>query len=1020
MGRHKRRGRSYRSGGPDWIEVDGPGSDFLDSDLDDDLVLDLEDEVPYATSVQRSFLVPPRPKPARSRRWKEDVDRIASAMRAPDVSWPAGRQVHYVISVPETISGGLLALDVGCRQRKKNGEWRPLTSLRLSAWEIERLPDPTDRQILAMLTGNHGLSYASSTYAVAPFTRFHVSTSLLGTVLPAIVGTGRASVRLSRLIGDDLVSVEWDEGAPWEFRLDVRLDDSGRQYRVTGVLCRGEERVDLTEPVLLLAGGIVILRGRVARLDAGGAFAWIADLRDVGMLRVPADQGSPFVGELLRMPAVPRHDLPPELAYETRAPVPRPCLRVQRGPDDWSPGLLRVDLSFDYDAVVVEADRGGSGVFQPEARRLIQRDAGVERSARERLVALGVRERSYAGRHGLARGLSLPGRRFPRVASALIGEGWHVEADGRLYRQPGEFRLSVTTGIDWFELHGTVEFGETEAHLPALLAALRRGESTMLLGDGTYGILPEEWLKQYAPLAGLGTPEGEHLKFSRSQVALLDALLAAEPAIPCDALFARARDELRRFQGIAPADPPETFTGLLRDYQREGLGWLHFLRQFAFGGCLADDMGLGKTVMVLALLECRRTEGRKKPSLVVMPRSLVFNWKAEARRFAPELSVLDHTGVARRPKGEHFADHDVVLTTYGTLRRDVLHFKDVDFDYVVLDEAQAIKNASTAAAKAARLLRGDHRLALSGTPVENHLGELWSLFEFLNPGMLGAASALKLDGAAGRHPDESTRALLAAALRPFILRRTKAQVAPELPARVEQTVYCELEPLQRTLYDELREHYRRALLGRIDRDGIERSKIMILEALLRLRQAACHPGLVDRGRVLEPAGKLDVLMPRLAEVLEEGHKALVFSQFTSFLAIVRRHLDGRGIAYEYLDGATRDRQACVARFQDDPACRLFLVSLKAGGLGLNLTAAEHVFILDPWWNPAVEAQAIDRAHRIGQTRHVLALRLIAHDTVEEKILALQESKRELADAIINEHNSLIRTLTREDLELLLS
>jgi SNF2 family DNA or RNA helicase len=350
----------------------------------------------------------------------------------------------------------------------------------------------------------------------------------------------------------------------------------------------------------------------------------------------------------------------------------------------------------------------------------------------------------------------------------------------------------------------------------------------------------------------------------------------------------------------------------------------------------------------------------------------------------------------------------------------VAALKDVELDYAILDEAQAIKNASTDAAKAARLLRADHRLALSGTPVENHLGELWSVFEFLNPGMLGTASALGLDAANGKSPDESTRTLLAGALRPFILRRTKAQVAPELPARTEQTVYCELEPLQRRLYDELRDHYRSALRGQIERVGLSRAKIMVLEALLRLRQAACHPGLIDRRRVAEPAGKLDVLLPRVREVLAEGHKALVFSQFTSFLAIVRRRLDAERIRYEYLDGQTRDREARVEHFQTDPSCGLFLVSLKAGGLGLNLTAAEHVFLLDPWWNPAVEAQAIDRAHRIGQTRHVLAFRLIARDTVEEKILALQAEKRELAEAIITERNSLIRTLTRDDLELLLS
>jgi SNF2 family DNA or RNA helicase len=361
-----------------------------------------------------------------------------------------------------------------------------------------------------------------------------------------------------------------------------------------------------------------------------------------------------------------------------------------------------------------------------------------------------------------------------------------------------------------------------------------------------------------------------------------------------------------------------------------------------------------------------------------------------------------------------------VLTTYGTLRRDAAMFRDLEFDYVVLDEAQAIKNAATESAKAARLLNGRHRLALSGTPVENHLGELWSLFEFLNPGMLGAASVFKLTGAAARNPSDETRALLLHALRPFFLRRTKEQVARELPPKSEQTILCEMDPAERKRYDEIRAFYRNSLLHKIETQGLAKSKIQVLEALLRLRQAACHPGLLDQKRVAESSAKLEVLLTHLSEVVAEGHKALVFSQFTSLLAIVRERLDKQGTVYEYLDGATTNRQQRVERFQDDPGCRLFLISLKAGGLGLNLTAAEYIFLLDPWWNPAVEAQAIDRAHRIGQTKPVFAYRLIARDTVEEKVIQLQKTKRELAAAIISEDNSVIRNLQREDLELLLS
>jgi SNF2 family DNA or RNA helicase len=436
-------------------------------------------------------------------------------------------------------------------------------------------------------------------------------------------------------------------------------------------------------------------------------------------------------------------------------------------------------------------------------------------------------------------------------------------------------------------------------------------------------------------------------------------------------------------------------------------------------------MGLGKTVQVLAMLAARkeapdRAHAGHSPTLIVVPRSLVFNWKAEAARFAPSLRVLDHSHSGRAKNGEHLADHDVVLTTYGTLRRDAAYLKDVEFDYLILDEAQAVKNAASESAKAARLLRGRHRLVLSGTPVQNHLGELWSLFEFLNPGILGSASVFSGLAGASRSIDENGRGVLARAVRPFVLRRTKEQVARDLPEKLEQTIYCELEADQRKLYDELKEYYRKSLLDLVARDGMNKAKIQVLEALLRLRQAACHPGLLDKARGDDPSAKLDMLLPRLREVVEEGHKALVFSQFTSFLAIVKKKLTKQKIKFEYLDGKTHDRQQRVEHFQTNDKCRVFLISLKAGGVGLNLTAADYVFLLDPWWNPAAEAQAIDRTHRIGQTKQVFACRLIAKDTVEEKVLELQRSKRELADAIINADNSLIGGLRREDLELLLS
>ena len=649
------------------------------------------------------------------------------------------------------------------------------------------------------------------------------------------------------------------------------------------------------------------------------------------------------------------------------------------------------------------------------ARRL----PAAERAANDRFRALGARVswNSWEGRQLL----QVAASDVPRVVRTLVGDGWHVEAEGRQYRLATTApEFNIRSHVDWFELRGHATFDDQQVSLPQLLEAVKSQQGTVVLGDGTFGILPESWLRDLAPFA-IGGREGDHVRFQRTQVALLDAMLAARPDVSWDTAAAAARERLRAFDTIEPMDPAASFTGTLRPYQRDGLGWLAFLREFGFGGCLADDMGLGKTVIVLALLDARRHEREtsgvpRMPSLVVVPRSVLFNWQQEAARFAPRLRVLDFSGAGRTDRLHHIGDNDLVLATYGTLRRDAPALADVDFDYVILDEAQTIKNANTAGAKAARLLRGSHRLALSGTPVENRLSDLWSLFEFLNPGLLSGATAFGRSFGSDDNADDLR--LLGRGLRPFILRRTKEQVAMELPAKTEQTIVCELERPQRALYEELRDHYRRTLLNQ--GSAWQKSKLHVLEALLRLRQAACHPALIDPKRADDPSAKLDLLVPRIVETLEEGHKALVFSQFTSFLSLLRTRLDARHIAYEYLDGRTKDRQARVERFQSDSTCGLFLISLKAGGVGLNLTAADYVFILDPWWNPAAEAQAVDRTHRIGQTRNVFAYRLIAKDTVEERVLELQQRKRELADAIITADNSVVRSLTRDDLELLLS
>ncbi len=743
-------------------------------------------------------------------------------------------------------------------------------------------------------------------------------------------------------------------------------------------------------------------------------------LTAAGPLHIPLSDQHDFVDRLLDIPSLPRLDLPKELQLEEVRVQPQPMLRISAPPmTRWRNDSLNAEVIFEYLGLPVSGSSARWAVVQRENNRCIIRDRSFEGHCWERLRQTGFRRRMGDLKQTV--NVEIARRDLGRAVRELVEGGWNVFADGSKVRQAGGLRFRVSSDTDWFDVHTEVDFEGRSVSFPELLRALERGDSTVRLDDGSLGILPEEWLEQIGMISGLGTTTEDGLRFSTSQAALLDALLASQESVEIDAGFERMRERFRNFSGLEQVEVPSTFVGQLRGYQREGLSWLKFLGDFNFGGCLADDMGLGKTVQFLAML-LRRLEDVKSPppSLVVVPRSLMFNWSSECGRFAPGLRVMEYTGLERATSRADFSRHHLILTTYGTVRRDIAVLKDIDFDYVVLDEAQTIKNPSSQIARASRLLKANFRLALSGTPIENNAGDLWSIFEFLNPGMLGRSTAFRTHIA---DPDSrESREMVAKGLRPFILRRTKKQVAAELPDRLEETIVCDMEPEQRRLYDELRLHYRDSLLGLVQEQGIAKTRMHVLEALLRLRQAACHPALLKRGDESEPYAKLDVLVPHLQELISEGHKALVFSQFTSMLSILREHLDRQGIVYEYLDGKTRDRKARVEHFQDDPACPVFLISLKAGGLGLNLTAADYVFLLDPWWNPAVEAQAIDRAHRVGQTRTVFAYRLICRDTVEEKIAELQKQKRELADAILagDDSSNVLKDLSVEDLELLFS
>lgn len=1006
----------------DGVYVERSGNDERLAMFGDGLAVD-ELLFPEAQN-RRGASHPPKQSNASMPAWRralEDAQRNARYEGPPPTvaEWPNDRRLVYLADIGASRSAEGLVIELATEKQQKDGSWGPPKLYRAAVDSWLNVPDPLDREIGQML---RGARRALTWQRTDPIGSFVIEPAAFDPVLRLMSETGRLRIRHDPH-DRPADPARWDDRGSWKVQYAVLHDRAGLQ--LTGMLRRRDESMPFDIPDLIHSAGFLVHENVIARVDIDGPFALLNEIRANGAVKFQKNELAAVVGALSELPRAPRLELAEGLDVREVAPKPVPILRLTRVSDGWRRGHLHAALSFDYDGVDVSDARPGTMIFDARSNRIVRRDRSAEVEARRVLSRAGVRKEQDWRTSGSA--LVVPIGHFESLLRDLTAAGWHVIVDGIAQRITTDVTARVRSGVDWFDLEIQVAFGDVGVPLPRVLEALRNKESTIDLDGGVVGVLTADVRRRLAPLVAMsGAAKG--LRFRHSQTALLDALLALIPSAETDQRFERARAELQKFERVEACSEPSTFLGELRQYQREGLGWFAFLRRFGLGGCLADDMGLGKTVQALALLESRRLENAG-PSLVVAPRSLIFNWKQEAARFAPTLRVLDHTGAERGRGKIALGDEHLVITTYGTLRQDIAALREIEFDYVILDEAQAIKNATTAAAKAARLLRARHRLALSGTPIENNVQELWSLFEFLNPGMFGAASTfrslararLATDPDAAAKPNENGEiALLARALRPVILRRTKERVAPELPAKLEQTLIVELEPAQRRIYDELLAHYRRSLLPYVDKMGMDRSRMKVLEALLRLRQAACHPALISRTHADAPSAKLDVILSKLTEAAEEGHKSLVFSQFTSFLALLRQRLDADSFRYAYLDGDTRDRQAVVEEFQQDDECKLFLISLRAGGHGLNLTAADYVFLLDPWWNPAVEAQAIDRAHRIGQQRHVIATRLVAQGTIEEKILELQRSKRDLADAILSEDQGALAQIGREELELLLA
>jgi len=840
----------------------------------------------------------------------------------------------------------------------------------------------------------------------------------LGQLLPKLAGHSGLSLGRGRPLEISLDAISWPVRATLEAsgQITLRLDGSVPTVLATGEVdwCLRENRL---QPLRLPTAARGLARGPI-RLERSRVPAFL--VRDWPALVAAGHAQANF-------------DLS-DFVLETEPPRFR--LRLEGG-------LARIEarLTCDYAGHAVAPVHGVvEPLCFPDAAcptRYTLRDSGAEHAALERLAQWGFTGPDRNNRFlldGETAVLNFFARVFPRLQRE-----WDIEleprldgaAKTRLERIEPEL-LVMPSGEQWFDL--SVAFasagGErfSAADIQRLVLA---GQSHVRLRNGRLALIDtgavEELQQVLLDCEPQQTAAGYRL--ANAQADFVQSTLREHAGWQLEAPRAWLDRTARPADAAAHECPPlGSLDAVLRPYQKQGVAWLWFLRKHGFGGILADEMGLGKTLQTLAVVAAAQAQTEPGsgplPSLVVCPTSLVFNWVAEAARFVPGLRVLPLHGLERQARFAEIPRHDLVVTSYALIRRDLDRYRALEFDTVVLDEAQHIKNRETQNAQAVKAIRARHRLVLTGTPLENSVLDLWSIFDFLMPGYLGKARDFRerYEIPITRDRDAAVRDRLARRVRAFLLRRVKRDVAPDLPEKIEQVALCDLTSDQATVYRQVLETGRREIVETVGVQGLARSRMIILTTLLRLRQVCCDLRLLDLPGVegAAPSGKLDLFEELIEEVIDGGHRALVFSQFTSMLALIRDRLTDRGIEFCYLDGATPDRGGVVRHFQDHTDIPVFLISLKAGGAGLNLTGADTVIHFDPWWNPAVEAQATDRAHRLGQKRVVTSYRLIARGTVEEKILGLQSRKREVIDALLGGEDQPGGDLTWEEIQDLLA
>ena len=716
-----------------------------------------------------------------------------------------------------------------------------------------------------------------------------------------------------------------------------------------------------------------------------------------------------------------------KLTFEKRPPI---CV-VELGVDyDQS---LKASLEFEYDGVRVPYQKQFKSPYvtikDPSKDLLywIKRDMEFEQAAYKMLLACRfapVQSNNLA----LDKEYAID---FYNYYISKAGEGWKfIEKDDLSFYKLNKKGLKLIADIDFLE-DRTDSFGiklkaqidETEVDFEKIIDLTYEGAKYYNIPSGGQAPIPVDdvlsLLKSFNTYDVYKNDEETYI-VKTYRAGVVTEMEKMGIVLKMSRKFSAFWKEISTFSDMESTPLPKNLKAELREYQLKGYSWLWFLYKYGLNGVLADDMGLGKTVQTLALLQKAKEKDTKKPNLVICPTSVVFNWEKEIEKFTPNLKYLTLTGPNRKDKFKDIDKYDVIITSYALIRRDVEDLKKLEFRYVILDESQNIKNATSQTSHACKSLNSIHRLALSGTPIENRLEELWSIFDFLMPGFLFDPNEFnhRFVLPIVENNDTEVQKRLKTQIFPFILRRMKRDVAKDLPDKIESVAYCELTPDQKDLYLQVLDSTKEELFKSIETVGLEKSRMSIFSALLRLRQICCHPRLYDKeGQLgINESGKFEHLQDMLEEIISEKHRILLFSQFVGMLDIIKDWLEKKGIKHEYLSGKTKDRQAVVERFNEDPTIPIFLVSLKAGGTGLNLTGADYVIHYDPWWNPAVEDQATDRAYRIGQTKKVFVYRLITKGTVEEKIQALKSKKRSLVDSVISIDRNIVKTLTYQDIK----